>query len=190
MFRSIICTVLLSTFASTAGAVIIDFESALTFPYTEDGFLFQQTAGSSFSFSANGNPSTSFDGGSVIPNIGDTVTVTQIGGGLFTFDSFDAASFVDNFSTTRFDFFGIVAGSQTELFADFSLNDSTWANFTPLFAAAIDTLFISVDQQGSTALAMDNFSLTSAVSVVPAPVTLAIFGLGLVGLGCSRRKKA
>ncbi|WP_157828113.1 PEP-CTERM sorting domain-containing protein [Paraglaciecola sp. MB-3u-78] len=37
---------------------------------------------------------------------------------------------------------------------------------------------------------MDNFSLTSAVSVVPAPVTLAIFGLGLVGLGCSRRKKA
>ncbi|PKG99377.1 hypothetical protein [Paraglaciecola sp. MB-3u-78] len=143
MFRSIICTVLLSTFASTAGAVIIDFESALTFPYTEDGFLFQQTAGSSFSFSANGNPSTSFDGGSVIPNIGDTVTVTQIGGGLFTFDSFDAASFVDNFSTTRFDFFGIVAGHRQNYSQIFLLTIQP-GRISPHFSQRPSTRFLSL----------------------------------------------
>jgi hypothetical protein len=63
-----------------------------------------------------------------------------------------------------------------------------WGINSPLNIASIDFGLINGGTTVSGSFAIDNLTIGSAA--VPAPATLALFGLGLAGLGWSRRKKA
>jgi hypothetical protein len=63
-----------------------------------------------------------------------------------------------------------------------------FAGFIASSGDYITSLYLS-QTSNSNYVAVDNLSFSTKVSSAPEPTTLALFGLGLVGLGLSRRQK-
>ena len=70
---------------------------------------------------------------------------------------------------------------------------SAYVTGNPAFAGSIDELRIVGSFAGADALELDNLIFTEIAPTPTAPVsepgTLALFGLGLMGLGFARRRK-
>ncbi len=169
-----------------ATATTITFENLdinpLTDSQTEGDFTYEVISGNVWVIlPGNGNPASSLTPGfNSPPFAGDTIEFFLTDGGLFTFDSFDFASFITSTSNTV-NFFGEVDSVDTESLLGINSNTTTFSTQDPGFGAAIDRLRIEVGFGGNNSLLLDNLEFTPvAIESVPEPsVTLGL--LELVG---------
>lgn len=179
--------VAIASVAIPATATTITFENLNIDPFTgsqtEGDFTYEVISGNSWAISSlSGNPGSSLAPGiEDFPSAGNTIVVFLTDGGLFTFDSFDFASFDSRLSDTV-NFFGEVNSVDTESLLGINSTTPTFSTQNLEFAAAIDRLRIEVASPGDTILFLDNLELTPVTvsESVPEPsVTLGL--LALVG---------
>jgi hypothetical protein len=103
------------------------------------------------------------------------------GGGLFTFDAFDFASFT-GIPPDAVNLIGLVNGVQAEQLLGVSSNLSAFVTSDP-FLNPIDELRIVGTAQGGQTLTLDNFVVTP----IPESATLLLVGSALGGLIARRR---
>jgi hypothetical protein len=178
---SLLCT------APFARAVTIDFGNTVDQPfsptetYTEDNFQFTVVSGVAWAIrNTHGNPPSGLAAGDANAiGIGDTISVMQVGGGLFTFATVDFAAFRNGLSD-GVDLIGLVNGVQTHIFPNLVGGTTTFQTLDPLFLTPIDELRIVGASQGNHALILDNFVFDAVPTGVPetgATWTLMLLGV-------------
>jgi hypothetical protein len=143
-----------------ADAAVIDFGTSVIEDfnpgdvYGEDGFAFLVVSGTTFAILGDdGNPASGLAAGFPFPvGIGDTISVTRQGGGLFTFDAFDFASISELLSSHAVNLFGRVNGVQTEQRLGVASVTEVFLTSDPLFLNPIDELLIVGAAQANVAL--------------------------------------
>ncbi|MEQ8661066.1 MAG: hypothetical protein RLW62_09635, partial [Gammaproteobacteria bacterium] len=176
----------LLTLPLASQAVVIDFDSeTMTFPFNgpvvEDGFSYQGAGGSLALIDFDGNP------GSYMSAVADGVlTITRLGGGLFTFDAADVVAIGSDAGATL-GFAGYLGGAlaASEPFATTTL----WTTLpsSALAGSTIDELRITIAATSAQSrTGVDNIVLTAVTGTpgqpgadVPEPTSLALLGLGI-----------
>jgi hypothetical protein len=187
-FLLAVAVVMTGFLSFSAHAVLIDFEAlkhedALNvdhgFQYIEDGFQFDEVTANQ-GLHTFGTLESRFTGSTALFNdtVGGITKLSKFGGGTFDLISIDLAelngsriadiTFVTDLGHSQtFTIDGVAFGAETFLFdAGFlGVNFVTWTQETPFHQ--FDNLVIGV----------------------PEPSTIALLGLGLLGLGVARRRK-
>lgn len=190
----------LASFSAPVQALVMTFEGHVP---PDDGLVVQFQDGFTFSFNANGwgiFTDSFVGGGAPYTHNGTTrlvlsgggpgqVTMTQTSGDPFSLFGLDAASMFPEFSG-NINVIGNLAGGGT-VSQTLSIDDT----FDPYTLAGFVGLSSVVFQEGVSAafrqaagLSLDN--LQFAAAAIPEPASLALLGIGLAGLGFSRRKRA
>ena len=183
--------------ASSANAVIIDFEeidntggNAFSGSSLDtQGFNLSNSAGSAYAilhWGLGDSFNADVDGVTYSHNYGgSTSTLTQLGGGAFDLNSIDFGNVYNNRPYAQeFEvngFYEAGGGISTTLTSDeFAGLETFTFNWEGLSS-------VTWTEISGTWLQLDNIVLNASV---PEPSTLALFGLGLLGLSLSRKKKA
>lgn len=182
----------------TAHASTIDFNglSGANFTpfttYSEDGFTVTNSAGQYLVGTVYGDPVPSLFSGSADSPSGTasaSITVTEDGGGAFTFTS---AALAQDLSAGSYNFEGFFGG--TEVFDQSGslytgLPGSPFSTFDSTDPGAVLTSLV-ITESGPD-YNVDNIVVTAAASPTPEPSSLLLFGTGIVGLaGAMRRRLA
>ena len=192
---AVIATSLLCTAPFTRAVTIdfgntVDFDFLPTETYTEDNFQFTVVSGNQWAIrNTTGNPPSGLIAGDTNAiGIGDTISVMQLGGGLFSFTAFDFASFSDGEQSEGVNLIGFVDGIQTHIFPNVTSSTTTFQTLDPLFLTPIDELRIVGASQGDQALILDNFVFDPTGAAVPeAGSSVLLMALGLTALLVARR---
>ena len=186
ILRVVALALLSNALSQSAHAMLIpiDFDGAFV-----DTLSVNTYSEAGFSVSANSND-TGAGAGTLIDSVmrpGDTFFFQKDDGGLFTFDSFTVAN--NNFEgPDAFKLLGFFNGSEVVDFGEFVLPATTGQSFSGFSQTAINELRIIGTQIRDATPIWDQFVFNT--HTVPSPGTMALFGLGLVGLGWSRRGTA
>ena len=137
-------------------------------------------------FSNPGAAATTWFNGQ-LPNAGDFMTFSQIGGGLFTFDSIQWATVESTLGANDVIIEGFLGAALVGSVA-ITGSSATFQTQTG-FAGPIDSLRIRVTSQAlENAMQFDNLVLTP--TAVPEPGTLLLLGAGIAALVARRRLSA
>ncbi|MEQ8232217.1 MAG: PEP-CTERM sorting domain-containing protein [Gammaproteobacteria bacterium] len=192
----------------SAAAVIIDFDNistgSFTGPASEDGFTYSLLSGALRGDASNGNPGGNMQGDQ---RAGGVLSIARMGGGRFTFDGTDIASFEAFGIDVLFEglLLGTVVGSDT-FTTSFPPPPSSsppsfdrWSTHSSsgLAGIAIDELRVDLFGDGagdrSAWAAVDNIVLTAVTgdpgNDVPEPTSLALLALGVAGAAARRRRR-
>lgn len=152
------------------------------------GYVQNETAGAT--------PNGDFQTGATNSGVASTPSLSCAGGPcIVSFDWFDISesSFWDIFNVSLLPSGGaaqtLIANGNSQTYLSFSQDISAAVGSDPF---TIQFAFDTVDPlfNESPGVRVDNFLLQGGnPSSVPSPATVALFGLGLVGLGWSRRKR-
>jgi len=190
--RLVIASLLiLSPFA--ANADIIDFDSLETAtggilttasPYTEDGF---QITGDPLTYFSQDNFRYAGSAGLLVAAGGGNATLMEsLSGAAFTLNSIDLSFIEPNGTSPLVTFIGQLfgGGSVTQSFTPIGFG-FTQFNFNAAFTNLVSVAWAQgpVSANGHQ---FDNINVTA----VPEPGTLALLGIGLLGMGAVRRRKA
>lgn len=177
-------------------SVIIDFEGVIPngenrtgdpiFPYSEDGFILTDVDSSPFNALFGPSGIQNDNGTDILGWISNTTfQIADETGDLFSILGFDGTNLDPSGSAGVFNITGFFGGggsisttfnSTLDTFSSFSF-DSSWVGLSS----------VHIQNSGMENGAIDNIEL-STVSV-PEPASIALLGLGLAGIGFSRKKK-
>lgn len=111
-------------------------------------------------------------------------TVSKIGGGAFTLNSFDfGKEFSGSDITVGYVLNLASGGTQTGSFT------GNGAFQTLALGQTITSISFGLPTGGNAYIAIDNLSYDEAAAV-PEPAMLGLFGMGAIGLGLARRRKS
>ncbi|MBO1075038.1 PEP-CTERM sorting domain-containing protein [Roseomonas marmotae] len=194
--KALLAAVLLSmgALASTAAsAAVLDFDtlSGANNPpftsYSQDGFTLVNTAGQFYVGGVFGNPAPSIFSGRLYGSPSAAVTLTAAGGADFIFSAFDFAS---NNGATSYVLTGFQDGAEIFNISATSSVTSGFITLTPGTASSVvDLVTLSFTGSG-TSFNLDNIVVNAATVPVPEPASLALFSMGLLGLGLTRARRA
>jgi len=201
--KKVVC-LFICLFAGSVNATIIDFEGVLASgqarigsnvaPYVEDGFTLTSSGDSSvFHADIFGSGSfTNLNGsdifgwcGRACPGAPYTLSITN--GGAFDLTSIDFSNLEFGDDVGAIDITGFFSGGGS-VSTSFGLVVDIWS--TVAFAGFSNLSSFSISAAGiGNSLALDNIVLNTS-SAVPEPTSLVLLGLGLAGMGFSRKKRA
>lgn len=181
---------LLATAGFNANAVVMDFNQltgsglqSRGYHYEEDGFQLDTTGSQGF-YSIHSNDYR-YDGsvGFFNDTIDGITRLTKIGGGLFSLDSIDMDSLNGGYQVTV-NFIGTLLNGST---VSTSFRTNAANNLQTFdFGTSFDNVTSVAWTQASPYHSFDNIVVNAAQ--VPEPGTVAMLGLGLLGVFASRRK--
>jgi hypothetical protein len=178
---------------SAAGAATIDFDAApsgLIAPstsVTEDGFRFSVVTGGAWGIDGAGVTGNALWIGNVGPiAINDLLVISQVGGGLFTFDGLSYRS--GGGASDGINFVGRNGGSGVFSLSLAAASD-TWLSL-PGRSGPVDEIWLVGASIGDAALITDDYVLTPYAAVVPLPagVLLLVGGFGALAVATRRRR--
>ncbi|MCB1761432.1 MAG: PEP-CTERM sorting domain-containing protein [Gammaproteobacteria bacterium] len=129
---------------------------------------------------------SAFDGGTL------ALDMATFAGGGGTFASFGTVLLTGNGSTVTFDLAAVAPSGGWQSYSA-SLDAASWGvSQTDWLAILSDVTSIGIATDafdGADTIGIDNFQLRTNMAALPAPATLALLGLGLAGIGFTRRKR-
>lgn len=145
---------------------------------TFSGGLYRDTQGNGDAFDMEGCSSC---GGGVLE------IISNLAGGLFTFDGADVASQFDYSTTITFN--GLLGGISQGTDSFTTASDSTYLTYgsSALAGVTIDQLLISLDATFSTAEIIDNVVVTPSAIPLPASALMLLGAFG--GIASLRRRR-
>lgn len=177
-----------------AAPVVIDFTAPDQIlnggSYEEDGFVVEPTVISNFAEIRDSELTAEAFLSRQQP---DTYSITRVGGGVFTFTSFDyrsaIPSIVNGVLIDEFQVLGFLNGVQIQDYGVYQTNLTTLITVNILAnAIEIDELrLVATGNSGGAGPSWDNFVFE--VAEVPLPAALPLFLIGLAGLGFAKRRR-
>ena len=201
--KKVVC-LFICLFAGSVNATIIDFEGVLApgqdatgdnvAPYVEDGFTLTSSGDAASDYHNDifgDDPSLNLNGSDIFGWCGTCTGAPFVlnitNGGAFDLTSIDFSNLEFGDDVGAIDITGFFSGGGS-VSTSFGLVVDIWS--TVAFAGFSNLSSFSISAAGiGNSLALDNIVLNTS-SAVPEPTSLVLLGLGLAGMGFSRKKRA